>query len=143
MIVLAVIVGLLLLGWIAGSAAERAHFRFLAREEEALRSVLVTDLRAMHGADPAAGAALVTGEVVIANDYFKAFVAGLINIFGGAVTSYETLMERARRDALVKMQRAAVDQGFDAVANFRIEMSRVSAQTFAVVAWGTAYRRGA
>lgn len=141
MIYLAVVLGLLLLGFLAGGAAERGHFKRLDAAEAELRGVLVTDLQSLPGADPAAGAAMVTGEVVIANDYFKMFTAGLVNIFGGKVKAYESLMERARRDALVKMQQDAVAKGYDAVACFRIEMSRVSVQTFSVVAWGTGYRR--
>ncbi|MCI5128213.1 MAG: hypothetical protein D3907_06860, partial [Candidatus Electrothrix sp. AUS3] len=33
--------------------------------------------------------------------YFKRIVAGLRNIFGGNVQSYETLVDRARREAVI------------------------------------------
>ena len=42
--------------------------------------------------------ALVHGNVVVSVDYFKRFVAALRNLFGGSVTSYETLIDRARRE---------------------------------------------
>ena len=50
----------------------------------------------------ASGAQLVSGSVVISSDYFKTFVAGFRAFFGGRFRGYETLLERARRDALWK-----------------------------------------
>ncbi|MFT6733724.1 MAG: hypothetical protein ACJAS9_001914 [Polaribacter sp.] len=37
-------------------------------------------------------------------DYFKRFLAGLRNIFGGRVVTYESLVDRARREAILRMK---------------------------------------
>ena len=41
---------------------------------------------------------------MVSVDYFKRFLAGLRMIFGGRVSSYESLLDRARREALLRMR---------------------------------------
>ena len=47
---------------------------------------------------------LVTGEVVISGDYFKNFVANLKSIFGGRLTTFESVLDRGRREAILRMR---------------------------------------
>ena len=54
---------------------------------------------------------MVTGNVVISVDYFKTVVAGLRNLVGGNVNTYETLLDRARREALLRLQQQALELG--------------------------------
>jgi uncharacterized protein YbjQ (UPF0145 family) len=58
---------------------------------------------------------LVSGHVVIAQDYFKSFLASLVNITGGRVTSYESLLDRGRREALCRMRESAKAWGCDQI----------------------------
>jgi len=69
---------------------------------------------------------LVSGSVVISLDYFKRIIAGLRGIIGGRIKTYEPLLERARREALLRMTEQARDRGFDAVINVRLETSRLA-----------------
>ena len=141
---------LLLCGLFAGKVAERKHLRSLdAREAVLLKDFLVTDLRSCPG-HAAPGGVLVTGESVVSSDYFKTFVATLKKIIGGELTTLQTLMTRARREALLRMVESARGQGFDAICNARIEtvdiggagVNTQKVMTMAtVVASGTAYRR--
>lgn len=143
---------LILLGLTVGTITERRHFTDLARRERALAHLLVTDLRTF---PPAAGAsptpAMIVREAVIGTDYFKTFVAMLKKFIGGELRSYETLMERARREALLRVLEDAHRQGFDAVCNVRIDTadiqspearSKAKATAVGVIVSGTAYRRG-
>ncbi|MBE7463654.1 MAG: heavy metal-binding domain-containing protein [Planctomycetes bacterium] len=141
---------LLVLGWIVGRAREQAHMRDLDAREAAAREVLLTGLRSFPlGADPRHGAVLVSGECVIATDYFKTFAASLKKIFGGELTSFETLMDRARREATMRMVEQARQMGYDAVCNVRLEGVDISgtgtnpqAQAMAAATvFGTAYKR--
>ncbi len=66
---------------------------------------------------------LVTGNAVISLDYFKRFLAGLRNIFGGEVISYQSLIDRARREAILRMKREAGKA--DMIINLRIETSSI------------------
>ncbi|ETR65232.1 MAG: hypothetical protein OMM_14590 [Candidatus Magnetoglobus multicellularis str. Araruama] len=69
-------------------------------------------------------AKLVVGSVVIASDYFKRLLAGLRNIFGGQVNAYETLIDRARREAILRMKSQA--EGAAIILNMRIETTNIS-----------------
>ncbi len=139
----------ILLGLVVGTATERRHFRSLQRREAALSHVLVTDLRAYSpDHDPGVEPCLVTGEAVIATDYLKTFLAGIRNMLGGEVRSYLTLVNRARREASLRMLESAHSKGFDAVCNVRLEPAdigggsgRKGVPMAAMVASGTAYRR--
>lgn len=135
---------LLMLALVVGHTVERAHLASLAHREAALAHIQLTDLKTPPADRPIARAFVVTGSVVIANDYFKAFVASLRNLFGGRMRTFEILVERARREALVRMQLEAQAGGATAVWNIRIETSCIQGQQqkraggIEVIAYGTA-----
>ena len=115
---------LLIIGIIFGSMNERKHFARLEAAEAELSDIKVFNVKTLPD-NLEKGGALVTGNVVIAVDYFKVFIAGFVMLFGGRMSAYEKMMERARREALVRMQREAKELGADAVYNTRIEFSAV------------------
>jgi uncharacterized protein YbjQ (UPF0145 family) len=137
-------------GWAIGRTVERRHFRRLRMRELRSRSVPMLTLR-----EPPAGwrveeCALVSGSCVISLDYWKRFVAGIRLVIGGPLRSYETLLERARREALLRMKESAHAQGYRAVIGVRLETSQIAAVTqrrgtagVEVLAFGTALRLGA
>lgn len=136
---------LLICGYFVGSWLERRHFASLEeREQQTLGQPLVTfdeaDLTVFPPDDSVVDARLVSGSVVISVDYFKAFLAGLRNIFGGRVSAYETLVDRARREAVLRMKADA--SGAERIANLRIETSTLSSGqglgSVEVHAYGTA-----
>ncbi len=136
---------LLTLGFTVGSWVERAHFKRLAIREQAVRDILVTDLRSVPPDCDVKAFGLVTGEVVIASDYFKTFAASLRKLIGGELHAFESLMERARREALLRMVESAKGLGANAVANVRFETSNIgsmrrkrSAAMVEMYAYGTA-----
>jgi len=138
---------LLLLAWFTGRYAERRHYRSLKQREQDMSGMLVTDIKTFPGgADPSRGGELVQGQAVIATDYLKTFLASLRNIFGGEVKSYESLLQRARREAILRMMAQARGLGHNAVCNIRLTMSDIGGMAGAkgaamveVLAWGTAY----
>ncbi|MFQ5430082.1 MAG: YbjQ family protein [Phycisphaerae bacterium] len=99
--------GLIFLGVLAGGVTERRHFASLARREAANADFLVTNMKHVPQPDVVKQAALVGGQVVIGTDYFKTFLTGLRNLVGGEMKAAETLMVRARREALLRM----IDEG--------------------------------
>ena len=141
--------GCIILAWITGRIAENNHNRRLRRREGELSGMLVTDLKSFPGGVVASeGGRLVMGQVVIANDYLKAFLANLRKIFGGEIKNYEKLMLRARREAIVRMLTAADKDGFNAVGNVRLYFTDVGGMSgqrgtamVEVLACGTAYNR--
>lgn len=135
---------LLALGYGCGQYAERQHFRSIIEREKALRSLLCFSERQVPLRDTPVQAQLVAGSVVVSVDYFKRFVAGLRSLIGGRLTSYESLLERARREALLRMKEEAQALGAESVWNVRLETASISdgaAQQIGsveVVAYGTA-----
>ena len=117
------------LGFTIGGFVERAHFRRLERRERELAGITVTDLRGIPLRTKAELCGMVTGEVVIASDYFKTFAANIRKMIGGDLRTYETLMERARREALVRMLESARQLGANHVANVRFASSNIGSGT--------------
>ncbi len=122
---LAIPVGLIVLGYAVGSRRERRHLAELDRREAAASSIMVIDVKTLPPGMDAAGGALVMGEVVIAADYFKSFAAGLRNLVGGELKAYQTMLNRARREARLRMVDEARTLGAELVVNVRFEWSDV------------------
>ncbi len=135
---------LLILGLVVGGAIEASHLRRLDRDEQALSQIVVSDLRWLPPNWRASDGVLVIGEAVIATDYFKVFMATLRNFFGGRVRSYETLVARARRQAIVRMLEQAQAVGANVVWSVRIETATIQGKQqgksggVEVLAYGTA-----
>lgn len=150
LIQIAIVGVLLLIGLGAGRIAEKKHFASLeAREREVGSKFVLTDLRRYPGGAAPGQAALVTGHACISTDYFKSFLAGLRKIIGGELRSYESLMQRARREATLRMLEEAQRLGYDAVCNVRLEgfdlgganvQRKGGVVSVSVLASGTAYK---
>jgi uncharacterized protein YbjQ (UPF0145 family) len=123
---LAVFVVLLMIGLFFGRASERRHFRELAAIEDTLRDISVSSGRGAADGGGFRGATLVVGSVVIAEDYFKRVAAGLKSLVGGNLVAYESLLERGRREAIVRMKEQARQLGATAVVNVRLETASLS-----------------
>lgn len=139
------VIVLLVLGFSIGTLVERAHFRRLEARERELKGMLLTDLNTLPENCSTQPCSFVVGEVVIASDYFKTFAAGLRKILGGELRTYETLMERARREAILRMAESASKIGANAVYNIRFATSNIgsirrrrSAAMVEMYAFGTA-----
>ena len=135
---------LIVLGYVSGKMIESRHYKSIqAREQEFLKLPVVT-LKKLDDGMVATNPKLVAGSVVISVDYFKRFLAGLRNLFGGRVTSYESLIDRARREAILRMKEEA--KGADIILNMRIETSSIAkgrkgkVSSVEALAYGTAVK---
>ena len=138
---------LIAIGVIFGTLNERRHFQRLRRDEADLAHIKIYTLKSVPeimAKDLEAGGVLVSGNVVVAIDYFKRFVAGLKMLIGGNLGSYESLVERSRREAIVRMQKQADALGADAIYNVRLEFSVIGQQPrisgSELLAYGTAVK---
>lgn len=114
------------LGYFTGVHFEKKHYAsLLRREKELLHIPVVTHDKDEIGLDKEVQ--LFGGSVVIASDYFKSFVAGFRNIFGGRISVFETLLDRGRREALLRMKQQAADWNAEKIVNFRLETSSIGA----------------
>jgi len=138
----------IVVGWGVGTFRERRHFRSLARREAQTADMYVSNLKRVTQPDGVRLAALVSGDAVIATDYFKSFAAQFRRIIGGEMRTYETLMERARREARLRMLDQARALGATEVWNVRFETSNIysarpgnAAASVEIFAFGTAVVR--
>jgi len=140
---LLVLIALVLIGLHFGRAAERRHYLSLADRENSLHQLSVSTVR-RPPVEEVYKTALVSGSTVVSVDFFKVFVAGLKNLIGGRLTTYESLLERARREAILRMKQNAVQLGATSIINTRFETSRISGNasqgigSVEVLAYGTA-----
>jgi uncharacterized protein YbjQ (UPF0145 family) len=132
---------LLLVGYVVGRILEKRHYASIRQRERELKSIVALTTRF-----PPQGVALekfnlVSGAVVVSSDYFKTFVAGFRNLFGGRFRGYETLLDRARREALLRLKAQAKAQGSQLVLGVRYQTSTISGSatpSMEVIAYGTA-----
>ncbi len=114
---------MLLGAWISGTLLERRHFKKLLLLESGSRDVLALTIEDLPSGWLVESSDLVMGNVVISQDYFKRFAASIKGIFGGNIGVLEPLLERARREAMIRMKAAARARGHDTIINVRIETS--------------------
>ncbi len=136
---------LIVIALITGSTIEKRHYRSIDAREKQLAEVPLINGKRYPQTRPIAEARLVSGSVVISYDHFKRFLAGLRMIFGGEVKSYVSLVDRGRREAVLRMKAKCPDA--DLVVNMRIETSSISKGkrrrsigAVEVFAYGTAVR---
>jgi uncharacterized protein YbjQ (UPF0145 family) len=122
------IIFLLLLsaGYIFGQIAEKKHFKSIIHREEELRSLLIFNERFPPPGMGVPDTQLVGGNVVISIDYFKHITASLRKLLGGRLSAYESLIERARREAILRMKEEANELGAKMVINVKLETSSIS-----------------
>lgn len=121
LIILAVLV---IAGYTFGTIREKNHYRSIIKREKQFLSLPAATVKQVPEGMDDTDARLVTGNAVISIDYFKRILAGLRNIFGGEVSSYETLIDRARREAILRMKEQA-GPGTVMILNTRIETSSI------------------
>ena len=115
---------LVCLGYIGGTIAEKRHYRSIAiREKQFLELPAVTINKMIEKDAKIKSVEMVQGSAVISIDYFKRILAALINLFGGEVKSYESLVDRARREATLRMKENAPNA--DIILNTRIETATI------------------
>lgn len=117
---------LILLAYVVGTILEKRHFRSIRDRESALHGYPVTTFKSVPADWQVGRAKLVSGNVVVSLDYFKRIIAGLRGLIGGRVKTYEPLLDRARREAVLRMVESAKADGFNAVINVRLETSRLA-----------------
>ena len=117
------------LGLVLGTIAERVHYNSIRlREKNHLkRPCLTTKKMSPEMKAKVVSATLATGSAVISIDYFKRLLSGLRALVGGEVKSYSSLIDRARRESLLRMKEAAPDADF--FINVRIETTSINSNT--------------
>ena len=129
---------LILLGLVFGRRAERKHYaRIIEREAKLAYLPVKADSEFSPDANEAY---LVVGEVVVANDSFKSFVAAIKNTFGGRLKSFETLLDRGRREAVLRLKERAADWQAKEIVHLRIHTAVLDTGGVEIIAMATALK---
>ena len=137
---------LMVLGYTCGTIAEKRHYKSINRREKELIKFMLVSAEGRFADDAVNKSFLVSGSMVVSNDYFKRLLAILRNFFGGRVKAYETLIDRARREAILRMKEEAKAKGAHMIVNLRLETSTIgrsankknSVGSIEALAYGTA-----
>lgn len=131
-----------------GTQIEKNHYKTVKEKERSFANLPAVSSKKVVDLARVVDSQLVSGCIVVSNDAFKKLVAQIYNIFGGRVGVYETLFDRARREAILRMKEQARLFGADMVVNTRFETSRLGAVNsrnkglgiFEILAYGTAIK---
>ncbi len=87
---------------------------------------------------------VVTGEVIVGANIFRDLFSSIRDIVGGRAGSYETVLKRARTEALDELQAEAAARGADAVIGVDLDYEVIGANgsMLMVSATGTAVKLG-
>jgi uncharacterized protein YbjQ (UPF0145 family) len=139
MIELGITLALVAIGFFFGSHIEKKHYLDLQQREHFLLARV--PVRTDPGPKLTQGETfLVTSSVVVAADYFKTFVGNIKSIFGGNLHSLESLLDRARREAVCRLREKALKSGASQIVDLHIETSFIDQMGAEVSVSGTAIR---
>jgi uncharacterized protein YbjQ (UPF0145 family) len=120
-----IFLSLLALGYTFGTIAEKRHYKSIKQREQEMIKLAVVTAEGRFAEGAVRESFLVNGSTVVSNDYFKRLLAILRNIFGGRVKAYESLVDRARREAILRMKAEARKKGAHMIVNMRLETSTI------------------
>ena len=139
---------LIFLWFYFGRRVEKKHYESLVLREEELKHIVILSERDVASVPISSSEEIFISEgVAIALDAFKKFFAGIINIIWGRVRSYESLVDRARREAVLRVKEKAHKKGYNTLINLRLETSSISKNAkktvgaVEVLAYATALKR--
>lgn len=140
---------MLVVAFITGGRDEKKHYASILEREEALRHIMIIPVK--RPPKNFVGQQLVMGSVVMSSNYFTRMLSAFRNFFGGNMSSYETLLDRARREAVLRMKEQADELGAELILNMKFETATLgnihdpqqqgALGTVEVLAYGTAGKK--
>lgn len=124
-------------GWGFGRHIEQKHLRELDEKEKQYAHIRIDTNRFI---ETSSNGQMISSNVVISHDYFKYVLATIRNFFGGRLVSYESIVERARREAMLRLKQEADRIGANHIMGIRLSTTELGMQggMVEVFAYGTA-----
>ncbi|MDB5745889.1 MAG: hypothetical protein JWP72_737 [Massilia sp.] len=132
----------IVIGFVCGQVAEKRHYQSIHAREKAWLHLPTTAGRFPVTAGQITRCELVSAGTVVAVDYFKRAAAALRTVVGGPVKSHESLLDRAKREAVLRLKESC--RGAHEIVNLRLETAPLSTTSSGgigaveVFAYGTA-----
>lgn len=127
---------------------ERIHFKRLEEDERGLADMIYSDMKTLPPNWMPSNTFFVCENVVVANDYLKRFFWTFRKLVGGNSRSFEKMVDRGRREAIVRLLKRAKQHGANVVWNIRLETNIVQLNSggnknsmagVEMIAYGTAF----
>lgn len=129
---------LVIVGYTVGSRREAAHYKSIEEREKQLLYLPVRANKAIY--HQAQQTQLMMASVVVANDYFKTVATSVKSFFGGQIRSQESLLDRARREATLRLKQKARVWGAVEVIGFRMDTCMIENAGVEIFVYGTAIK---
>ena len=128
------------IGWAFGRHSERKHLNELEERERELAYIRVDTNRF---AISESTGQLVSSNVVLSHDYFKYIISMIQSLLGGRLTTYETVVDRARREAMIRLKLEAQKMGANHIMGLRLSTTEMGMEggMVEVFAVGTAVQK--
>lgn len=115
---------LLALGFVVGKIAESRHYKSIRMRERLYLDTPVVSWKTLHDDRPVREVRMAVGTVVVSVDHYKRLMMAFRRIFGGESYAYASLIDRGRREALLRMKQDCPNA--DLFLNCRLETSTIS-----------------
>jgi uncharacterized protein YbjQ (UPF0145 family) len=109
----------IVVGYVCGRIGEKRHYRSIQAREKAWLHLPTTAGRFPVTAGQVARSELVSAGTVVSADFFKRVAASLRTVIGGPVKSHESLLDRAKREAVLRLKERCA--GAHEIVNLRLE----------------------
>ncbi|MBR2386281.1 heavy metal-binding domain-containing protein [bacterium] len=120
-------IAILLCCFSLGIVIEHFHIKDIRKREIKLyKSPYITFAKNINAHKKVKKAQLVASTVVLGADLLRVVFAKFINFFGGNISLYEKIADRARREAILRIREQANKMQADIVVNIKIETIRLN-----------------
>lgn len=114
----------IVIGYVCGQIGEKRHYQSIHAREKDWLHLPATAGRFPVTTGQVARCELVSAGTVVSADYFKRAAAALRMVVGGPVKSYESLLDRAKREAVLRLKERCA--GAHEIVNLRLETAPLS-----------------
>lgn len=132
---------------ITGKTIEKRHYKNIRNREILLiKKPYITCGKQYTTKKKVQKAEIIASSIVIGCDRFSTICANLKNIFGGNVPAFETVLDRGRREVLLRVREKAAQSGADLLINVRYESVNLNPIEYSsnpmvsITAYGTAIK---
>ncbi|MCH9757829.1 MAG: heavy metal-binding domain-containing protein [Proteobacteria bacterium] len=139
---LTLFVALLIAGYLFGKMLEHRHYRSIHRREKELLHIPTTTTWHYDTTREIARVQFAHGGVAVSTDFYKRAIAFFRGLIGGEIKTYSPPLDRAKREALLRMKESCPD--CDIYVNCRFQTSAIKhgrrVSCVEIIAYATAIR---
>lgn len=115
---------------------EKQHYQDIRQREVLTMDLPVFSEKLSLQSQYIKGTKFVMSSITMSDDLFKYIWASMKTTFGGRIEPYELIVDRARREAILRLKESCIDA--DAIVNIQFCHSSIKRRLVEMVVYGTA-----